>query len=298
MKTVSGLLLLLVGGVTATAATSHAPSTASKSVPGAPPAALNVVVILDLSDRIDPIRHPGQAAQDLKVLDGLVTLFEESVRKGLYLLSKDRLAFAVAPQATAYQGELMELADRLRISMPDLNATGTERGKPGFDRARADLTNGLNRLYSSAVASTNYVGADIWSFFRDRLDSYLSTEPGVQDVVIVVTDGYINFDAKIERARPRRGPRTSFMQVASLRGEPGWEGRFDREDLGLISFGPRYQHVNMIVTGLRYVDLNDQPIVERYWRKWLSEMGVARVRLLPADDSAAQAREALRRSLY
>ena len=88
------------------------------------------------------------------------------------------------------------------------------------------------------------------------------------------------------------------MQVASLRGEPGWEGRFDREDLGLISFGPRYQHVNMIVTGLRYVDLNDQPIVERYWRKWLSEMGVARVRLLPADDSAAQTREALRRSLY
>lgn len=291
-------LILLVGQMTiCLSAVATAPKAISNGVAGTDSRPLNLVVVLDLSDRINPAKNPGQAEQDLKLLDGLITLFEEKVRKGLYLLSRDRLVFAVAPQSTTYQRELLTVADSLRINMPELNGGRAERGKPGFDKARAGLTEGLSRLYGRAAASEKYVGADIWSFFRDRLDSYVSSEPGVRNVVVVVTDGYINFEREEERGRPRKGSRTSYMRVAELRSDSNWERRFDRDNWGLISFGARYREVEVAVAGLRYVQLADQPIVERYWTGWLGEMGVARVKLLAADDSVVPSMGILKRLL-
>lgn len=287
------LALVAILAATVVAPAAAAPS-AGATAPGRAPAT-NVVVVLDLSDRIDPARHPGQAAQDLKVLEGLVTLFEERVRRSLYLLSGDRLVFCVAPQPTAYQDEVTTLADRLRISMPDLNASGRLRGKPAFDQARTEVLAGLQRLYARASSSPGYVGADLWTFFRDRMESYLVPEPGARNVVVVLTDGYINFDRDVERRRPRQGARTSYMEVAAMRGRTGWQARFDRGEAGLISFRGRLDRTDVAVVGLRWLDVADRPIVERYWSGWLGEMGAARTRYIPADDSTAQMCEALRR---
>ena len=275
-----------------------APGNATPGATGAAssgPMATNLVVVLDLSDRIDPRRHPGQAELDRKLLEGLVGVFEEKVRRGLYLLSRDRLSIAVAPQESGYQGEVLSLADRLRIDMNELNTSRGLRGKPAFDRARDAAVAGIRDLYRLAGSERGYVGADLWSFFRDRLPGHLAPEGSARNVLVVVTDGYINFDPDVERARPRQGGRASFMQVSSLRGVSGWRTQLARADQGLIAFGPVCRGAEVLVVGLRYNDLRDQPVIEGYWTKWLGELGASRVQLLPADDSSALTRAAVRR---
>ncbi|MBI1930665.1 hypothetical protein HYR99_41265, partial [Candidatus Poribacteria bacterium] len=63
-----------------------------------------------------------------------------------------------------------------------------------------------------ATANSHFVGADIWAFFRDSLEDCLMKSEAknreTRNVLFILTDGYLDFDPKVQATRPRKGNRT------------------------------------------------------------------------------------------
>src|SRR6478735_5135350 len=118
----------------------------------------NYIILLDLSDRL--IVQNNQPERDKQIIRNLYSLFEEKVKKELYIKSRDELKVVMAPQlGTILNRNLFE--DRLYVNIGDLNPV--ERKAKEEERRKAFFAN-LDTLYSEAVFSKNphdYYGADI-----------------------------------------------------------------------------------------------------------------------------------------
>jgi hypothetical protein len=128
----------------------------------------NIIVLLDLSDRIDPSENPNQAEKDTEIIQGIISVFEEEVRKKLFLFTKDRICIVVAKQPTNYDEELLGIVNQLRINMEG-SLIGGVGGKPKFTRSKKRLLTNVDKLYKLAMANPDFIGADIWAFLRANL---------------------------------------------------------------------------------------------------------------------------------
>ena len=66
-----------------------------------PPQPVNIIVIIDVSDRLFKDKLPGQerqAAKDIKIAKGIVNQYEALAKQSLYIGNRHRLAFVVPKQ--------------------------------------------------------------------------------------------------------------------------------------------------------------------------------------------------------
>jgi hypothetical protein len=134
----------------------------------------NYIILLDLSDRL--IVQNNQPERDKELIRHLYTLFEERVRKHLYLRSRDEIKVVIAHQRGAgLKSEIYE--DSLYIDI--------ERRTIFFDN--------LDKLYNQAVFSNNpkdFYGADIWRYFYEDLKVDYVSDTLTQNFLFLFTDGY------------------------------------------------------------------------------------------------------------
>jgi len=248
----------------------------------------NICLLLDLSDRIDPAKNPLQAEKDRKVIAAVTEEFAEIVKKSLYVNSRDTLRVAVAPQPTDYRKTLLELGDTLAIDMRKLKVTEKRQKLPEL-KERFISQSGM--LYDAAVKNREFTGGDIWSFFRDNLESYRvggsETRP-VRNILVVLTDGYINFAST--KGRPKEGNRTSWMEVSRLR-HNGWEEEHDAGNCGMIPAGKDHGSWEVLVLEVDPRTPQDLPVIRKYWSKWFDEMGISHYRIEKESDSSTLTRE-------
>jgi hypothetical protein len=147
----------------------------------------NCIILLDLSDRL--IVQDNQPERDKELIRYLYTLFEERVRKQLYLRSRDEIKVVIAPQRGAdLRSELFE--DSLYINMD--NIPGVLRRKKEEER-RSIFFDNLDRLYDQAVFSKNpkdFYGADIWKYFYEDLKVDYIKDTLTKNFLFLFTDGY------------------------------------------------------------------------------------------------------------
>jgi hypothetical protein len=147
----------------------------------------NYIILLDLSDRL--IVQENQSNRDKNIIQELYKLFEEKVRKDLYIRSRDEIRVVIAPQKgsglKAYKYE-----DKLYINMD--NIPNIYRRKLETER-RENFIAYLDTLYSEAVFSkkpTDYYGADIWKYFYEDLQRDYVTDTLTRNFLLILTDGY------------------------------------------------------------------------------------------------------------
>ena len=282
----------------ATAAPPQSPAASVGAAPAASQVDLNIIVLLDLSDRISPALHPRQAERDKQILRNLVGLFEARVRSRLFVASRDRLRIAIAQQeGSGYDPS--QFADALSIDMRAI----FQHGRPAFDAAKAQLLSTVDQLYAAATQTTRYTGANIPLFFRDHVPGYIEPpESGraVRNVLLVLTDGYIALDGTVRATLHDEGHRTTDMRLAQFRGMPNWEQMFDAGDYGLIV--PERGLCNGLEVAVLEISLDprhldDKKLIFKYWRKWLTEMGCAKADLAVTEDASSQTSAAIGRFL-
>ncbi|MHB2156381.1 hypothetical protein ACX8XN_18565 [Calditrichota bacterium GD2] len=252
---------------------------------------VNVLVLLDLSNRIDPRLHPYQAERDLKIVRTIFNWFERRVKQRLYVHARDRFQIIIAPQPTDYQALLFRNADNLWIDGQEL-ASG---GKPRFEKAKHDLFLSLNNIYEQACDSKQFVGADIWTFFRDQLLNLI--DPNARNILFILTDGYLDFNASIQYQRPHQGNLTTYMEVAKFRNEKNWHERFNREQIGLLPIPEKFTNLEIMLLEVNLRDIRDRAILEKYWFDWFNRMGVLKFALRLTDYSVENARYAIQNFL-
>lgn len=147
----------------------------------------NYIVLLDLSDRL--IVQDNQPARDKELIRNLYSVFEEKVRKDLYIKSGDEIKVVIAPQrGSGLRRDVFE--DRLYVNMNSIQ--NVYRKTKEEERREAFFAN-LDTLYSQAVFSNqreDYHGADIWKYFYEDLGVDYTDDPNTKNYLFILTDGY------------------------------------------------------------------------------------------------------------
>ena len=238
------------------------------------PKAINIVVILDTSDRISKEKHPDQTQKDIEIVKGIVDQFERLVLDHLaestVIEYPHRLTFIVPDQPKMPQVPL-KIMERLTIE-----DSGQRNSYPEFEKQRDQLLIAIGELYKF-VEERKQTGSDIWDWFRARADYYLRGDQ--ENYIICLSDGYLNFDPDIEAKRPKR----TFMQVGKLRNVLNWKEEIESE--GLLAIGRDFSRYNvkflMVEIALRrdkktdVIYTQDFDIIREYWATWLASMGIA-----------------------
>ena len=147
----------------------------------------NYIVLLDLSDRL--IIQENQPDRDKKIIKELYSLYEDRVRKNLYIKARDEIKVVIAPQkGSQLKEEVFE--DQLYVNMD--NISNIYR-KPKEKSRRESFYSSVDTLYEEAVFSRNpekYHGADIWKYFYEDLTVDYARDTLTENFLFILTDGY------------------------------------------------------------------------------------------------------------
>jgi len=198
----------------------------------------NYIILLDLSDRL--IVQDDQPARDKAIIKSLYSLFEENVKKDLYIKSRDEIRVVIAPQKGAGLNRNV-FEDRLFVNMGSLNMV--ERKTREQERRESFFTN-LDTLYQRAVFShrpDDYHGADIWKYFYEDLKTDYSHDSLTRNYLIILTDGY-----------PIVGQQSKLLQV---------KNEFPNLEIVLVEAAPREK------------DLEWDRVMS-IWESWFASIGI------------------------
>ena len=240
---------------------------------------VNIVIILDTSDRISDEMHPGQIERDKEIIEEIVTAFEKVTKQHILSAEKleyhDQLTIAIPnqPSVPPVPRQIMKdltIADKDRDSHRSLAGINTD-----VENRKQVFLNTLDTLYEF-VRQHRHTGSDIWEWFKYEAESYFSESH--QNIVICISDGYLNFDNIIEDMRI---PRT-YMQVNKLRDDPQWQQKIQGSE-GLLTIGQDFSRYNIdfLMSEMQLqTDENNVPyqkdfqIITLYWEVWLKEMKI------------------------
>jgi hypothetical protein len=221
-----------------------------------------VVVLVDLSDRIDLQLHPGQAQRDTTIIRAIADEFANVVRRNRYLFSHDRL------RALFVGGENQPLEPRVDVGQMNLQHRVVVR----------ELPKELRRFELEASAPLfakrkNYVGADLWSWFKFNAPRQLVNDDpnrAIRRRIIILTDGYLQFSPKI-----KRDPGTA-MRMDLMRGRTDWERIYAK--YALKPTGSTLPDTKVLLLELAPVRpevyTTEEEILRRYWTDWFRSMSV------------------------
>ena len=243
--------------------------------------AINIVVILDTSDRISKAENPGQLEKDIVITKGIVNLFTEILLYELRTQARDiwlrhSLAFVVPCQQDAAPIP-QNIIGNLKIYPTDEDRLRASAHR--VKEMRDELLETIDKLYLLLEEETNFTGSDIWNWFSASGDLYLNKD--MQNYIICISDGYLDFNRSIQDRRDMIGNKTSYIpykQIVTFREDLNWEQNFASEGHGLLEIGEDFSsyHVRFLMVEIkpRHMQVRDLPILEKYWRTWLESMGI------------------------
>ncbi|ELR70057.1 hypothetical protein C900_04117 [Fulvivirga imtechensis AK7] len=130
-----------------------------------------------------------QPERDRQIIKAIYGIFEEKVKKDLYVKSRDEFKVVIAPQ----RGSRLDkdtYEDRLYVNMDNIQNI-YRRSKE--EERRMKVFGNVDSLYQQAVFSNNpkaYYGADIWKYFHEDLSVDYSRDTLTENYLFILTDGY------------------------------------------------------------------------------------------------------------
>ena len=247
----------------------------SKPPPSKP---VNIVVILDTSDRISKEKNPGQAANDIEIAKSIIDSYFKRARLEMFQ-TYDRLTFVVPAQQ---EPQISREITRQLTLWP--TAADRQCGRPCFEKKKQKLLTAIDGLYQFLEKQKKFTGSDIWYWFYSDAEWFLKQD--MRNYIICLSDGYLDFNKSIQKTRPKIGNKTSYIpyaQVVKFRKDPNWEQKFDSERHGLLEiekdFSSHGAKFLMVEIDVRY--MLDLPILKKYWRTWLESMGINQPKFVP-----------------
>lgn len=257
----------------------------AKSLPSKPlpTKVVNIIVILDTSDRVSEAENPHQVEKDIVIGNAIVNLFEDFARQQLYVGSRHRLAFVV-PEQPGVTPIPQKIIENLKIWPQDRDRNA---GAPRFREMKTKLLAAINELYESVNKQEKFTGSDIWKWFRDSAEAYL--KPNTLNYIICFSDGYLDFNADIQAGRTKKGNKTNYIpysQVRKFRSNPNWREKFHSEEHGLLEIKEDFSDysVKFLMVEIAHRHMLDLEIVKEYWQTWLKSMGIVDSQFLPTQD--------------
>jgi len=241
---------------------------------------LNINILIDLSNRIDPAKNklqPKQQERDKAVVEYFVKRFKENVaNKGAFsAMTKLRVFFHPEPADSS----ITNAAKMLDVSCDAGNSVGTaKRNKELCRTVEQNFSSAITTVYQLAEKQHDYPGSDIWRFMKDEVRRQcIEDSREFRNILVILTDGYMYY--KFDRFN--QGNRYSYIErnyehFTRFRENGLLNNEFDQKDFGFIKANDGLHELEVIVMEVSPDDSYpmDYDIIKRYWEKWLHEMGV------------------------
>ena len=232
---------------------------------------INIIVILDTSNRISKEKHPGQAQRDRKIVTEIINLFEIKAKKFIQETENKKypytLTFVVPPEYGADPKIPSEITDNLTI--------GPEEIYPKLKKRKEALLQSIEVLYRIVEnrSLAQFPGSDIWYWFKYQAE----LKKDANNRILCFSDGYLNFDKDIEKDLGKG----RYMQVSKLRRDPAWVETIQDEELLETGKNVRDYNVKFMMVEITLKKAESGVLYERdfdiltvYWTTWLKSMGI------------------------
>ena len=245
------------------------------------PKAVNIVILLDISDRIDisnEYAHSEQIQRDIEIIEYITTRFQkELVQRHIERPVLDpgrvphKLSVAIPkqPKAPPIPSRILK-----NLTIKD-SATGETLKR--FEEKKQLMLQSIHELYQ--WKDNPFTGADFWSWFNNYARYNLKKE-GFHNYIICLSDGYLKFNPDIEACLSTE----SFMIIPKWREEwknnPNWKKEID-------SLSPIKENFSDYTIKFMMVEINpridkktgaehpaDFDIIEVFWGNWLNSIGI------------------------
>ncbi|PIB31315.1 hypothetical protein BFP77_01730 [Maribacter sp. 4U21] len=242
---------------------------------------LNISVLLDLSDRINPEKYPSPAMdffqRDIGYLKAVAENFESHIMNKRLIKIDDKIQVFIDPEPS--DKNLNQKLEALKISFDKSTVS-----KEAILATCIKYDSISSLIYEAAIKDDHYVGSDTWRFFRNKVNDYC-IEEGYRNILVVLTDGYMyHKDTKIKEEN-----RTTYLTPKEIRdfgfNKPGWKDKFEQQDFGFVAANNDLNNLEVLVLGINPDDKNpyEEDVIRAYWTKWLTEMNVKNFEIKQAD---------------
>lgn len=247
---------------------------------------LNITFLLDLSDRIEPSKYPNTPEhwqRDIAVIDEFVEIFKKEMNKNgnLNMKGKMRVLFSPAPKDES----INEIAKALDVNTADMKPA---EKKEVYKTIVENYQNGLKQIYDKTISTKNYIGSDIWKFFKNDVKDLAidSDKNKYRNILVILTDGYVYH----ENSKIKEGNRLSYIlsKTSKEMGLDGadWKSKMKEIDFGLIAPTKDLENLEVLVLEVnpsKYSSKYEEDIQKEVLSKWLTEMGVKKFEIYKTD---------------
>lgn len=241
---------------------------------------INIIVVLDVSDRLLKEKLPGlerQIEKDKKIAKGIINQYESFAKKTYYIGNHNRLTFVVPKQPGVEKLIPQETLESLKFWPTNEDRA---KGAPRFREMRDKLNETIDSLYQFVDDRQEFTGSDIWGWFKVSAEEYL--QPDALNYIICVSDGYLYLNNIYVPLLPKKGNQTAVILhsvVEKFSRDPNWKTEFVKDGYGLLPIDNDFTEYNvkflMVEVGLPVLRVKDLPILKAYWIPWLQEMGIS-----------------------
>lgn len=278
----------------------------------------NVLIVPDLSNRINPEIHP-KPLNDTLLINNIANHINDLLKiKSRQMNQLDTYKFDFINQGILNQ----HIADteHLKINFRKFKDQAQKASNYKRHDLKSDIASfkkNIAKVYDYSLA--NSAGSDVWNYFNQNIKSSMINESdqtleiakdefiitGTRNIAVLFTDGYI------ESANNSSGFRLDQDLIKKIRKEYVGSGSVDLEKF--IISKPEYlirktsdlNHLNVLVfemvdrsldkNGATTIQPTDFEIMKIIWKKWLKDSGAAQVEIYPAFSNKADAYEALKK---
>ena len=241
---------------------------------------LNISILIDLSDRIDPKKYPNPSMEfyqrDLEYIKAIKTGFIDHVKSKKVIQLDDQMQIFFNPEPL--DAQINDLAKQLKVSF-DKNTS-----KENIKLVDEKYTSLPAKIYQSAIQDKQYVGSDIWGFFKNKVKDYCIKDKH-RNVLFILTDGYMfHKDSKFSE-----GTKTSYLTpelVKSMQlNTSDFKTKMADKGFGFIKANDDLNNLEVIVIGINPEKGNpfEGDVIKTYWQDWLKEMNVKNYQVKEAD---------------
>jgi len=242
----------------------------------------NVSFLLDLSDRIDPLKYPNKSMdyykRDVGYINNIAEVFSAHLGTKKNRSMDDRIQLFFDP--SPLNPEINSISKKLKYNITKDNIT-------------LELLNEIKDTYSTlpldiydlAIKDGNYVGSDTWKFFKNKVQDYC-VEDGYRNILIILSDGYIYH----EDTKYHEGNLTTYITPETIRADKlnnsNWKAKMEKDNFGFIPLDQDLSNLEILVIGINPAVNNnpyEEDVIKAYWISWFKQMGVKKYDIKNAD---------------
>jgi hypothetical protein len=247
---------------------------------------LNISILLDLSDRINPKENPATPhhyKRDIEIVKVVTEYFKKNMEQltAWNAKGKIRIFFSPAPPNPA----INSIAGKLNIDCSKLDNKGR---KEVYSTITELFTQNLGEIYLQTIKTNTWEGSDIWRFFKDDVKDYcIDKDTSYRNILIVFTDGYIYHKQSVYSHK--KSNRYSYLlenNIGQFRKQPDWKNRINKSNFGLIAERNDLKNLEILVLEINAENSSnkiDEDILKYVIGKWFKEMKVAHYEIYSSD---------------